>query len=80
MNDLELIKTYVDLRRGVDGAALYKSAVPIWAIVGHLTAAKQDIGRVAKDYGISEDEVRAAVAYYRAHAAAIDARIEANAV
>jgi uncharacterized protein (DUF433 family) len=53
--------------------------VPIWAIVGHWRAVDEDGARVAQSYRIPREAVEAALAYYRRHAAVIDARLAANA-
>ena len=52
--------------------------VPVWALVNYLVAAEGDIDRVAADYRISADAVRAALVYYNDHKDLIDARLEAN--
>jgi uncharacterized protein (DUF433 family) len=79
-DEQKLIDKHVDESRGIANARLHHGAVPVWALVGYLEAAKGDKRRVAKDYDLSDDEVRAALSYYKRHKAAIDARIEANAV
>lgn len=54
--------------------------VPIWAIIGHyLLAVNQDADQVAFNYDMPREAIDAALAYYRRHKCAIDARIEANA-
>jgi uncharacterized protein (DUF433 family) len=58
---------------------LRESGVPIWAIVGHWRAVDEDGARVAQSYRIPREAVEAALAYYRRHAAVIDARLAANA-
>jgi hypothetical protein len=47
--------------------------------VDALNATRGDVGRVARGYELPEEAVRAVIAYYRRHQAAIDARINANA-
>jgi uncharacterized protein (DUF433 family) len=59
-------------------AVLVEFEIPVWAIIGQLKALNWDVQRVANDYDVSEDSVTAAVDYYRKHAAAIDARLQAN--
>ena len=53
--------------------------VHVWAIIGYLEAVSGNIDRVAEDYDLPVDAVRAAVAYYRQHKEIIDARLAANA-
>lgn len=66
-------------RPGPAEARLTNSGVSVWAIIGYLPAVDSDIDRVAQDYEIESDAVRAAIAWYRLHRAAIDARLAANA-
>jgi hypothetical protein len=69
--------------------------VSVWAVIGSMQAASPSndrpgyfdrfigdsvIRETAADYGIPEDAVRAAVAYYYRHKAAIDTQIDANSV
>ncbi|HLH21205.1 MAG TPA: DUF433 domain-containing protein [Chloroflexota bacterium] len=63
---------------GLDEARLIVSGVPVWALVGHWRAIGEDIAQVAHDYDLPDEAVEAALAYYRQHAALIDARILAN--
>jgi hypothetical protein len=46
---------------------------PVWQVIAYLQAA--NIPTVAYEYDVSEEAVRAAIAYYRRHRALIDARI-----
>lgn len=66
-------------RRRVADARLRESGVPVWAIIGHLRVVGGDAARVLEDYEITQDELDAALAYYRRHRAAIDARLKLNA-
>lgn len=52
---------------------------PVWILIDALAATGGDVGRVAGEYELPDDAVRAAVQFYRRHQAAIDARIRANA-
>lgn len=82
-DDDYLIEKYIvedPHRPGAAGARVVEYDVPVWALIGYLRAAKGDVWRVATDYGISVDAVRAAEAYYQRHRAALDARLTANAV
>lgn len=81
-DDDALIDAYVvvDRRRaGPGGARLATYGYPIWILIDALGAADQDLVRVAGDYEIPEEAVRAAIAFYRRHRDAIDARARANA-
>lgn len=59
-------------------ARLADSGVSVWAIIGYLPAVDGDIERAAQDYEIHPDAVRAALAWYRQHRGAIDARLAAK--
>jgi len=52
--------------------------IHVWAIIGELESSGWDIAAVAAGYGIPEEAVRAAIAYYRRHQAEIDARLADN--
>ena len=52
--------------------------VPIWAIIGSLTEDADNISEVAEAYGLPRDAVEAALAFYRRHHTAIDARLAQN--
>ena len=64
---------------GPGDVRLVDSGVAVWAIVGHLMTVRGDADRVAEDYELSPEAVAAALAYYREHKGAIDARLAANA-
>lgn len=53
--------------------------IPIWAIIGSLTEAADNIDEVAAAYAIPRAAVLAALAFYERHKAAIDARLAQNA-
>lgn len=55
------------------------SALSVWALIGYLRMVDGDRHRTAVDYGITDEEVEAALAYYHEHQAVIDARLAANA-
>jgi uncharacterized protein (DUF433 family) len=79
-----LIAQYVEENPRFPGPAdawLRESGVPVWALVGYWQqAANQDAQRVADDYELPIDAVRAALAYYCRHRGRIDDRIAANAL
>lgn len=77
-----LIDAYVqaDPRRPEPGEArLTAYGYPVWIVIDALAAVDQDVDRVARDYELPADAVRAAVAFYRRHREAIDAQARANA-
>lgn len=79
--DDDLIARHIEpnpLRPGVENARLTDSGVPVWALAGYLAAVDGDVRKIAADYDLPLETVRAAIAYYRRHQAAVDARIAAN--
>jgi uncharacterized protein (DUF433 family) len=58
---------------------LKERAVPVWAIIGALTEARDNLSQVAVDYGVSAQSIAAALVYYRHHGCLIDARLATNA-
>jgi uncharacterized protein (DUF433 family) len=77
-----LIKRYVALEPAeLDpaNARLRETGVPVWALVGYHRAVDGDADRVAADYELPREAVEAALAFYKQHRAAIDARLSANA-
>jgi uncharacterized protein (DUF433 family) len=78
----ELIRRYIEpnpWKPQVEEAWLIESAIPVWSLIGHWKATGRDTAQIAQDYEVSENEVRAALAYYRRHKCAIDTRLAANA-
>lgn len=59
-------------------ARLRLSGTHVWAIVGYWRAVHGDAARVARDYRVPLEAVRAALAYYEQHKPVIDARLAAN--
>jgi uncharacterized protein (DUF433 family) len=60
-------------------ARLRGSGVEVWALVAQLPAMEGDVERLAAAYGLSQEAVVAALAYYRLHKELIDAQIAVNA-
>jgi len=52
--------------------------VPIWAIIGSLSEDADNIDEVAVAYALPREAVESALAFYRHHQAAIDARLAQN--
>ncbi len=69
-----MIEKYIDDSRGPAEARLWKG-VSIWAIIAYCKATKWDRARVAYEFDLTEDEMDAALAYYKAQHEAIDARL-----
>lgn len=74
MRDDQLIAKYIDDLRGVAEARLRKG-VAVWAIVAYGKATNWDRSRVAYEFNLTEEEVDAALAYYKAQHEVIDARL-----
>ena len=78
----DLVQQYIREDPEWPGAAEARIAgygVPVWALIGYYRAVNGDLSRVATDYDLPEDAVRAALAYYREHQKELDARLMANA-
>ncbi len=79
--EARLIEQYIEQnphRPGRDEARLIGYGVPVWALVGYLKTVSGDVRRVALDYDLPYEVVRAALLYYERHKDLIDARLEAN--
>ncbi len=77
----ELIARYIVPDPHHDGIARYRlreSAISVWVLVAYYEAVAHDPGRVAADYDIPAEHVRAALAFYREHTDAIDAYLSAR--
>lgn len=66
-------------RPGASEARLARYGISVWALVGALPIAGGDIAELAEAYEVPREAVEAALAYYRHHRAAIDARLALNA-
>jgi uncharacterized protein (DUF433 family) len=78
-----LIARYIEPNPHKPGAAearLRESGVSVWAIVDYWYGVDFDKARTAHDYDIPAEAVEAALAYYKAHKALIDARLALMAV
>jgi uncharacterized protein (DUF433 family) len=77
----ELIARHVELRPDrpwAGEARLVESAISVWALIGYLRAVDGDHEKLARDYELSQEEVDAAVAYYKRNKCSIDARLAKN--
>ena len=82
LDEQQLIEKHVDLDYdrygGRADARLKHSGVSVWAIVGYLGVYDGDVDEVARIYELSQDEMDAALAYYRRNKKYVDARILLN--
>lgn len=63
---------------GAGEARLRDSKVAVWALIGDLPMAGNDVAAVADGYHVPVEAVEAAIRYYRQHEAEINARLAAN--
>jgi uncharacterized protein (DUF433 family) len=78
LTDDELIERYIEpgsTRR--DRARVREQGVPVWALIGYLRVSGDEAG-VAHDYAISDEAMRAALAFFRRNREVIDARLTLN--
>lgn len=64
---------------GPSEARLAGYGVAVWALVGALPMAGGNIAELTAAYEVPREAVEAALAYYRQHRTAIDARLARNA-
>jgi uncharacterized protein (DUF433 family) len=80
LDEQQLIEKHIDLNydrypyRRAD-AWLRKSGVSIWVVVRNLDMYRGDRDQVARDFELTQEEIDAALAYYRRHKKYVDARI-----
>ena len=81
LTEEELLATHTapDPNRGGRAYARVKpSGVPIWALIGALPGVGNEPREVARAYAISDEEMEAALAYYRRYSKYIDAVLLLN--
>jgi uncharacterized protein (DUF433 family) len=83
VDEQRLIEKHIDLNfdrypHGRADAWLRDSRVSIWAIVTYLNMYSGDVDEVARIYDLSQEEMDAALAYYRRYKQYVDARILLN--
>lgn len=82
LDEQQLIEKHVDLNYdrfgGRADARLKESGVSVWAIVAYLGVYDGDLEKVAWHFELSEEELDAALAYYRRNKKYVDARILLN--
>jgi uncharacterized protein (DUF433 family) len=79
----DLVERYVEAnphKPGKAEARLREYGVSVWALVEYWYGVDFDKATVARDFDIPAEAVDAALAYYKAHKALIDARLTLNAV
>ena len=77
----QLVEKYIGLdneRYGGRADARLRSGPSIWAIVSYLGIYNGDRDEIAGHFGISQEEIDAALAFYRRNKKYIDARITLN--
>ena len=82
MSDEELIGRYIEPnphKPTLSEAWLKDSAIPVWALIGSLPGVDHEPDRLAEEFGVSIEEVRAALAFYDRHRCQIDARLAEDA-
>lgn len=82
LDEQRLIERHVDPDHdrfgGRADARLKESGVSIWAIVTYLEVYGGDLEKVAWHFELSQDELDAALAYYRRNKKYVDARVLLN--
>jgi uncharacterized protein (DUF433 family) len=82
VDEQQLIEKHVDLNHNRFGgradARLKESGVSVWAIVTYLGIYDGDVNEVARIYELSQEEMVAALAYYRRNKKYVDAPILLN--
>ncbi len=64
---------------GIAHYVLREYGISVWALVAYYATVGHDLDRVASDYDIPAEQVRAALAFYAEHTNAIDAYLSADA-
>jgi uncharacterized protein (DUF433 family) len=81
--DDPLIARYIEphpRKPGVENARLARYGYSVWILIDALRAAENDVARIADEYDVPADAIRAALRFYRAHPAEIDAQINDHAL
>ena len=63
---------------GIAQYQLRESAISVWALVAYYETIGHDLNRVADDYDLPIEQVRAALAFYTEHTDAIDAYLSSR--
>jgi len=73
MSDERLIKQYITDVRTSDPLkrnepVITRTGTPVWVVVAYCRSARNgDVSKTAADYSLEDEEVEAALAYYRRH-------------
>ena len=83
LDEQRLIEKHIDLdfdrySFGRADARLKNSGVSVWILVSYINMYDGDVDRVTTEYGLSSEEMDAALAYYRCYKKYVDARILLN--
>jgi uncharacterized protein (DUF433 family) len=82
LDEQQLIEKHVDLNYdrygGRADARLKQPGISVWAIVAYLGVYEGDVDKVAWHFELSEEEMEAALAYYRRNKKYVDARVLLN--
>jgi uncharacterized protein (DUF433 family) len=76
-----MIERFIDPRPfgySPDRAVLWEHGVSVWVVIADLDATEGDRRQVEEDYELSDDDVLAALLYYRQMPDVIEARITLN--
>ena len=71
----ELIARYIEPNPDKIGRAYFRlveSGTPMWRFVAELELAHGETARIAEDYGLSPEQIAAALAFYRRYKVIID--------
>jgi len=64
---------------GAMNAVVAETGAPVWAIAPYFTAYDHDLRRIAAEFRLSLPAVEAALHFYKAYRADVDAKIHSNA-
>ena len=73
-----LINEHIDTSWAPADARLKRAGVSVWSLIGYLRAFDGDTERTRGAFGLSTDEMEAALAYYRTNKKYVDARLLLN--
>ena len=80
MSDKELIERYITYdRRYPQDARVNETGVPVWIVIDLDLVSDGDDKKIAREYGLSQESLDAARAYYRYRGEYIDAKRLLNA-
>jgi uncharacterized protein (DUF433 family) len=75
MSDEQLIEKHIrDTNVRPGDARVCETGVPVWVVASFDCHVRGNLSQVAAEYGLSEEAVLAARAYYKSHQREVDAR------